>query len=99
MEGVVSLNISGLPLQLQNVQTGYYMDANLSLPEWQPLVGCLSGVPSAFGVVLLPTRNAPALITAPSLQPPVTSGATPAWAGLPIGDIPRPIFWNLVGVK
>ena len=52
-------------------------------------------VPSAFGATFLPTRAAPALVIAPSLQPPANASDIPAWSGLSLENIPWPLHWDL----
>ena len=54
-------------------------------------------VPSAFGVVLLPTLQTPALVVAKALQP--TNSSSGGWPGNPPSLQPRPLHWNLAGGK
>jgi hypothetical protein len=102
----VSLSVTGLNLCCDGLTTAYYTDANLTR-SWQRIAigtdssgGAVNGpkqlvVPTAFGATFLPTRAAPALVLAPSLQPPPNASTTPAWSGLSLENIPRPLHWDL----
>ena len=104
-DGDTQIEITGLPRKLFPVNgTGYYYDANLSTALPQAIATVAVGattlrmtLPSAFGVVLLPTVRTPALVVARALQP--TNSSAGAWPGLPPSMQPRPLRWMLAGGK